>query len=119
MVTATNDSGGRRSKPTTPEIRTPESAPRTSSFPFRLFGYMRNRISNLTAQPMMIVSVHLDAAKRHILGQPSDDDSDQIGPKTAPLQQDCSLRDRFSPNPRNRSADRQVSPRDHSQEKCG
>ena len=39
--------------------------------------------ANLTAQPMMIVSVHLDPAKSHILGQSSDDDSDQIGPKNA------------------------------------
>ena len=47
---------------------------------------------------------------------PADDDSHQPGPKTAPLQQDRSLRDMMSSNPRNRSADRQVNRRDHSQE---
>ncbi len=47
---------------------------------------------------------------------PADDDSHQLGPKTAPLQQDHSLRDMMSSNPRNRSVDRQANRRDRSQE---
>ncbi|KAL2049157.1 hypothetical protein ABVK25_010586 [Lepraria finkii] len=44
-----------------------------------------------------------------------EDDRHQPGPKTAPLQQDRSLRDMMNSNARNRSADRQPQ-RDHSQE---
>ena len=47
---------------------------------------------------------------------PVDDDRHQPGPKTAPLQQDRSLRDMMSSNPRNRSADRQANRRERSQE---
>ena len=78
--TRVDDSGGRRSKPTTP-------------------------IS--TAAPEL----------RLQLDGPADDKDHQPGPKTAPLQQDYSLQDMVSANHRNRSADRQINKRDHSQEK--
>ena len=47
----------------------------------------------------------------------ADGDGHPPGPLTAPLQQDRSLQDLMSSNPRNRSADRQESRRDRSQEK--
>ena len=50
------------------------------------------------------------------LDGPADVDRHHGGPKTAPLQQDRSLRDMMSSNPRNRSADRQLHARDRSQE---
>ena len=45
-----------------------------------------------------------------------DGESHPPGPLTAPLHQDRSLQDLMSSNPRNRSADRQLSRRDRSQE---
>ena len=78
--TRLDDSGGRRSKPTTPIY---------------------------TAAPE--IKLQFDGA--------ADDDRHQPGPKTAPLQQDHSLRDMMVSNSRNRSADRQENRRDRSQEK--